>query len=145
MAARHLCLDWSNASRWAHWAWSGIIGLGWLIGGSVLRHLSEGKIQQPGMGEPHSRLRPSVTEPISFGRLSRLLRQLLGGLAVPEVGVDAAAVEQLLVRAALNHPAFVEHDDLVGIDDRRQAMRDHDRGAAFGNAFERFLDRLLGA
>ena len=62
--------------------------------------------------------------------LPRLPRHALGRLAVPQLGVEPAALEQLLVRAALGDPAVVEHDDLVGVDDGRQAVGDDDRGAA---------------
>ena len=47
--------------------------------------------------------------------------------------------------AALGDPAAVEHDDLVGIDDGRQAMGDHQGGAAAAHLFQRALDLLLGA
>ena len=47
--------------------------------------------------------------------------------------------------AALGDPAAIEHDDLVGIDDGRQAMGDHHGGAAAAHLFQRALDLLLGA
>ena len=53
--------------------------------------------------------------------------------------------EQLRVRAAFDDPALVEHDDLVGIDDGREAVGDDDRRAAARDAVERLLDRRLGA
>ena len=48
------------------------------------------------------------------------------------------------MRAALGDAAVLKHDDLVGRDDRRQAVRDHDRGAALADQVERRLDLLLG-
>src|SRR3546814_1673307 len=52
---------------------------------------------------------------------------------------------QAVMRAALDDPSGVEYADLVGLDHRRQAVRDHDRGAALFDAFERRLDLGLGA
>ncbi len=48
------------------------------------------------------------------------------------------------MRAALSHPAVVEDDDLVGIDDGRQPVGDDDGGAVAGDAVERLLDLALG-
>jgi hypothetical protein len=42
----------------------------------------------------------------------------------------AAAREQLVMAALLDHAAALEHQDLVGIDHGREAMRDDQRGAA---------------
>src|SRR5437763_10507229 len=78
-----------------------------------------------------------------FGSLCCFFKELLRGLAVPEVGIEAARIEQLIVRSALNRATIVEDDDLVGVDDGRQAMSDHDRSPAFGHPVERLLDRLL--
>ena len=65
-------------------------------------------------------------------------------LAVPELGIDAAAADQGFVVAAFNDHAVIQHDDLVGIDDGREAMRDHQRGAAARHLFERILNVLFG-
>ena len=46
---------------------------------------------------------------------------------------------------ALGDLAVVEHDDLVGRGDGREAVGDDDRGAVRGDSVERRLDRLLGA
>src|SRR5437868_11422420 len=85
-------------------------------------------------------------------RLEKLLRglrgffrQLFGRLAVPQVGVKAAKVEQLVVSSAFDRSALVENHDLVGIDDGRKAVCDHDRGPALGDPVERFLNGLLGS
>ena len=48
--------------------------------------------------------------------------------------IDAAAREQLGVRALLDDAAVVEHDDAVGVLDRRQPVRDDDRRAAAASA-----------
>src|SRR5207253_5749600 len=50
----------------------------------------------------------------------------------------------LLVRAALDDHALLEHDNLVGADDRREPMRDHERGAVARYPIKRILDFLLG-
>src|SRR3546814_14034428 len=86
----------------------------------------------------------------SRGNMSGSLRRqrLFGAflrLAVPHLGVETGLSQQAGMRAALDDPAGVEDDDLVGRDHRRQAVRDHDRGAALFDAFERRLDLGLGA
>ena len=55
---------------------------------------------------------------------------LLGELELVEAAVDAVRGEELLVRAALAHDALVEHEDLLGVLDRREAVRDDDGRAA---------------
>ena len=47
--------------------------------------------------------------------------------------------------AALDDATAVEHDDLVGMDDGRQPVGDHQGGAAAAHLFQRALDLLLGA
>ena len=61
----------------------------------------------------------------------------------PHMGVHPAPGEQLTMATALDDaPAF--HDqDLIGIDDRGQPVRDGERGAAGRNAAEFRLNRLL--
>ena len=44
--------------------------------------------------------------------------------------------------AALDDLALVEHDDLVGVDDGRQPVRDDQRRAVLRHAVERVLDFL---
>ena len=48
------------------------------------------------------------------------------------------------VRALLDQPAMVEHDDVVGIDHRREAMRDDDGRAALHHLGEGLLHPRLG-
>ena len=48
------------------------------------------------------------------------------------------------MRPALDDRAPVEHDDLVGTDDGREAMRDHQSRAVLRNPIERVLDFLFG-
>ena len=52
--------------------------------------------------------------------------------------------EQLLMRAALDDHALIEHQDLVGADDGREPMGDDERGAVLRHAVERILDVPLG-
>jgi hypothetical protein len=47
------------------------------------------------------------------------------------------------VVAAFDDTAFVEHDDLVGVDDGRQPVGDDQAGAAGRDRAERRLDRAL--
>src|SRR6202023_2044773 len=48
------------------------------------------------------------------------------------------------MRAALHDPALVEYDDLVGIDDCRKPMRDHEGRPALGDEIERVLNLPFG-
>ena len=52
----------------------------------------------------------------------------------PQPGVRAARLEQLVVRAVLDHPAAVEHHDPVGAGGGGQPVGDDERGAAAGSA-----------
>jgi hypothetical protein len=63
----------------------------------------------------------------------------------PQVRVDAAAREQLGVRAALHDAALLQDQDLVGAHDRGEAVGDDQGGAVLGDAVELGLDRPLGA
>src|SRR6185437_6021535 len=65
-------------------------------------------------------------------------------LARPHRGVDAALRQQRRMVAALHDAALVEHQDLVGADHRRQAVRDHQRRAVRAQLVEIGLDLLLG-
>ena len=49
------------------------------------------------------------------------------------------------MRALLDDAAVLEHDDQVGVADRREAVRDHEGGAAGEQAAESPLDLALGA
>ena len=69
----------------------------------------------------------------------------LGGPVAVEARVAPPALEQLVVRALLDDPAVLEHDDQVGVADRREAMSDHERRAAGEQPPERALDLPLGA
>src|SRR5688572_23035536 len=47
-------------------------------------------------------------------------------------GIDAVLLQELVVRAAFGDDALVDHIDAVGIEDRRQPVRDDERGASLG-------------
>jgi hypothetical protein len=49
-------------------------------------------------------------------------------LGAVQLGIQPALAHQLLVPAALHNPALIDHDDQIGIADRRQPMRDDDAG-----------------
>ena len=74
-----------------------------------------------------------------LGEVGRLGLELL----VVQPRVQAAAGDQLAVRAALDDPAALEDEDPVGAQDRRQAVGDRDRRPALGEAPERRLDQPL--
>src|SRR5690348_5161182 len=81
---------------------------------------------------------------MAFGAEARRLGYLdlalgFGGgllLATPHVGIEPVLRQQLAMAAALGDPAAIEHDDLVGVDDGRQAMGDHDCRAAATDLLE---------
>ena len=68
----------------------------------------------------------------------------VGPVAV-ERRVEAAGAEQLVVGALLDDAPVLEDDDHVGVADRRQAVGDHEGGAAVEQPPERPLDRAFGA
>ena len=79
-------------------------------------------------------------------RATRYSRSSVGrpaDLRAVQLGVEAAAGQQFAVRAALDDPSVVDHEDAIGVDDRRQAVRDDDRGSAAQDLVERLLDREL--
>jgi hypothetical protein len=47
------------------------------------------------------------------------------------------------VRADLHHPALVQHDDRIGVADRRQPVRDDERRAVARQPLERLAHRRL--
>jgi hypothetical protein len=61
-------------------------------------------------------------------------RRRSGLLASPHLGVLAAAGEELVMAAVLDHAAGLEHQDLVAIERGRAAVRDDQRGAPRGQA-----------
>src|SRR5690606_15414796 len=69
----------------------------------------------------------------------------LGELALVEPRVSPTHREQLGVRAALDDPAVLHDEDRVRVTDRREAVGDHERGAALAQRGHRMLDEHLGA
>ena len=61
----------------------------------------------------------------------RLMRPPHHELLAGEVVVEALALHQLVVRAVLDEPALLEHQDQVGVADRAQAVRDDEGRAPF--------------
>ena len=73
------------------------------------------------------------------------LAGLLGfALAVPHTGIETARGEQLGVSTTLDDRAVVEDDDLVGLNDGGQAVRNHQGGAIARDPIKRILDFALG-
>ena len=62
-----------------------------------------------------------------------------------EARVRAVARQQLLVRALLDHAAVLQHEDAVRLTDGAQAVGDHDRGLAAGQAPKRTQQQRLGS
>jgi hypothetical protein len=53
-------------------------------------------------------------------------------LALVEPRIHAAGPDKLVVGASLDDLAAIEHEDLVGGEDRGDTVRDHERGATVG-------------
>src|SRR5215472_6409084 len=79
-----------------------------------------------------------------LGLFENLARQLRLALAVPHAGIKPAMREQLLVRAAFDDDALVQHQNFIGADDGGEPVGDDERGAVLGNAVERVLNVFLG-
>ena len=69
---------------------------------------------------------------------------LLLELEPVERGVAAALAQQLVVAARFDHVAVLDHEDAVGMRDRGQPVRDHQRGAALAQFGDRLLHLTLG-
>ncbi len=61
-----------------------------------------------------------------------------------QLGIDAAEGHQFVVGAFLDHHAVLQHDDLVGVAQRAQAVRDHDHGAALHQPLQALDHQALG-
>src|SRR5690606_29395133 len=64
-------------------------------------------------------------------------------LDLVEAGVEAAALDQLAVPAAFDHPALVHYVNDVRVGYRSQPMGDHDRRSAASQLLQGHLDGLL--
>jgi len=54
------------------------------------------------------------------------------------------ALQEFRVRSTLHNAPFIHHQDLLGLEDGREAVRDHNGGAPVERRFERPLDGGLG-
>src|SRR5919197_1290275 len=61
-----------------------------------------------------------------------------------EPRVVSSEPEELVVRALFDDLAAVEHENLIGVADRRQPVSDRNRRPVLGEAVERLLDGALG-
>ena len=84
---------------------------------------------------------------LTSGSAQKLLRgfaEAFGALlAFPHRRVVAAAREQRVMRPALDNDAIVQHQDLVGIDDRGQSMSNDQCRAACGQLVQARLNLVL--
>lgn len=81
----------------------------------------------------------SITQHVPITTLQIFGEWLMGRfeLFMPQVVVERVMiVEQLAVCALLAHPAAVQHQDLIGVLDGRQAVRDDDGGALLCDAVQ---------
>src|SRR6187551_2796359 len=80
-----------------------------------------------------------------LGELFRAHADLRAELSVArdESRVLAAESKELVMRPALHDAAVIEHEDLVGVANRREPVRDRNRRAVLGEAVEGLLHRAL--
>mmetsp|Transcript_100911 Transcript_100911/g.308528 ORF Transcript_100911/g.308528 Transcript_100911/m.308528 type:complete len:462 (-) Transcript_100911:983-2368(-) len=64
-------------------------------------------------------------------------------MAVHAVAVGRRFLQQLLVAAGLDHPPVLHPQDLVGLADRAEAVRNDERGPALHQVLERLLHHVL--
>ncbi len=111
-------------------------------------------------GVPHGVRAAQAEEPVRStarrlghaGRVTRSPDRLGAGVVLSlalelgpvQLGIEAAGGEEGAVRAPLDDAAGVDDQDDVGLAHRRQAVRDHQRGAARQRTPERLLHRRLG-
>lgn len=75
------------------------------------------------------------------GVLPHLLLMVLQGV---QLVVPAVLGQQFLMGALLQNFAVGQHDDVVGVLDRGQAVGDHEHGADAAHLFQRILNQQLG-
>src|SRR5690348_4353134 len=88
---------------------------------------------------------PSLRRKCRLARLAAL--DLEAGrllLTRPHFGIDVAAGQELAMRAALDDAPLIEDKDLVGVDNRRQTMRDGERRVPGCDLGKARLDLALG-
>src|SRR3989442_4165703 len=64
-------------------------------------------------------------------------------LPAVQVAVEAARLQQLVVRALLDDLRSLDYEDDVGVADRAEVMREHDRRAPFHQPLQRVDDGVL--
>ena len=72
-------------------------------------------------------------KPRSYGR-TRAFAFEMAVLLGPELAIDRAALSENVVWRAVDDFALVEHEDLVALNQRRQAVRDDDHCASARDA-----------
>ena len=58
----------------------------------------------------------------------------------PHAGIKTFALEQLGMRSRFGKPALIDDTDCIGVDDRREAVSDHNDGFVFEQHVECFFD-----
>ncbi len=64
-------------------------------------------------------------------------------LRLVDLRVNFAVFHQFLVRAARRDRAFIQHQNLIGVEHRADALRDHKTRAALHQPIERLLNLVL--
>src|SRR5438067_12655169 len=62
------------------------------------------------------------------------------GLHRPELSVDTAGGEKVVMSSVLDEASVIEDEDAIGAADRRQPVRDHERGAALHQPLQSLED-----
>src|SRR3990172_1157530 len=89
--------------------------------------------------------RPALEDPAGCAGGNADLYRLSLELADVQMVVEAVAVEQLLMRSALDDLPLPDHQHLVGVADRAQAVGDDEAGPPLHQPQQRLLDSGLGA
>ena len=79
-----------------------------------------------------------------FAVLARSCHFLRAQLRVHDLLVGLATVDKVLVLADAADAALLEHDDLVGVQDGADPLRDHDHGRVLGLALESGAQHRIG-
>src|SRR5213592_764017 len=100
---------------------------------------------------PESRRRALVDEGVGVGDLGRSARRLLRlalrlqELLLIEPGIEPVLLEELRVRAALDDPPLLHHEDETRAQHGAQPVRDHEAAASGEHGLECVADQRLGA
>src|SRR5262245_37670488 len=89
--------------------------------------------------------RARIRRLVLFERMRQPLARFVGlALARPQACIEAAFGQKFEMLALLDDLATIEHNDVVGMHDRGEAMGDDEAGALARHALERILDLALG-